>query len=321
MAGGLTDSTAGTMLVVLVVALLLFAAVSWAVIHRRRRERADQEGLQSHRIDALQKQLIEREKLASLGQLTAGIAHEIKNPLNFITNFSDLSVELLEELRRAERAEEREDILASLRQNLAKISEHGHRADEIVRSMMLHARGGSTARESADLNRLISESTHLAYHAMRAQQDGFNCTIDLELDERLPRTDIVRQDIGRVLLNILQNAMQSVHMRVHSGGKDYEPRIAVRSEAAGALARVRIRDNGTGIPPAIRARIFEPFFTTKEADRGTGLGLSIARDIVADQHGGRISVEEVDGGGAEFVIELPVHADAPAPQATEERDP
>ena len=314
--GANTGATGGLEAFVFAAVLLLAAVLLAAMCVRRRRVTADTHGLQSHRIDALQKQLIEREKLASLGQLTAGIAHEIKNPLNFVTNFSDLSVELLEELRHAGNEEEREEILAALRQNLAKISEHGHRADEIVRSMMLHARGGSTTRESADLNRLISESTHLAYHAMRAQQDGFNCAIDLELDEGLVHPPIVRQDIGRVLLNILQNAMQSVHARARAGEKGFAPRVAVSSDGAGGAVRVRIRDNGTGIPAEIREHIFEPFFTTKEADRGTGLGLSIAHEIIVDQHGGRITVEDVPGGGAAFVIELPLQADASLAGAT-----
>lgn len=309
--GGSGADSGALLIFALAAALLLIALFGCAMLCRRRRAQSDQEGLLSHRVDALQEQLIEREKLASLGQLTAGIAHEIKNPLNFVTNFSDLSIELIEELRGTKSEEEREDILAALAQNLEKISEHGHRADEIVRSMMLHARGGNTARETADLNRLISESAHLAYHAMRAQQDGFNCTIDLELDGQLPHPAIVRPDIGRVLLNILQNAMQAVHARTRAGEPGYEPRVAVTSEAAGDRVRVRIRDNGPGIPEAIRARIFEPFFTTKGVDKGTGLGLAIARDIITVAHEGSIHFEAVADGGTEFVIELPVQAGRP----------
>ncbi|MBR9975839.1 MAG: two-component sensor histidine kinase [Bacteroidetes bacterium] len=309
---GSSGGIGGLLLFAVASALLLLAIIGCAVMCRRRRAQSDQEGLLSHRVDALQQQLIEREKLASLGQLTAGIAHEIKNPLNFVTNFSDLSIELIEELRGTTSEGEREDILAALAQNLEKISEHGHRADEIVRSMMLHARGGNTARERADLNRLISESAHLAYHAMRAQQDGFNCTIDLELDEQLPQPAIVRQDIGRVLLNILQNAMQAVHARTRAGEPGYEPRVAVTSEHAGDRVRVRIRDNGPGIPESIRAQIFEPFFTTKGVDKGTGLGLAIARDIITAEHEGSIHFEDAAEGGTEFVIELPVRAGSPA---------
>lgn len=293
------------LLLVLLILLLLASTLVCLVQRRRGRAHAGMAETQARRIEMLQAQLIEREKLASLGQLTAGIAHEIKNPLNFVTNFSDVSRELIEELSAAGTAEERDEILVALRQNLLKISEHGHRADEIVRGMMLHARGGSTAREPADLNALISESTHLAYHAMRAQQDGFNCTVELDLASSLPHPPIVRQDIARVLLNILQNAMQAVHQRERRGESGYVPRVLVRSAIADGGIAVTIEDNGEGIPPRIRDRIFEPFFTTKESDKGTGLGLSIAQDIVVAQHGGRIHVHDAPGGGASFALFLP----------------
>lgn len=304
--GGAPDSAVALTVIVLLALLLAACLAAWIHLRRRCFTLSEQTGLYSHRIDALQQQLIDREKLASLGQLTAGIAHEIKNPLNFVTNFSDLSRELIEELQSASSEEERNEILASLRQNLLKISEHGHRADDIVRGMMLHARGGSTSREAVDLNALISESAHLAYHAMRAQQDGFNCTIELELEQTLPHPPIVRQDIGRVLLNIMQNAMQAVHQREKSGEHGYVPKLWVQSATVEDHVEVHIRDNGTGIAPEVRERIFEPFFTTKEADKGTGLGLSIARDIVVTQHGGRIRAEDAPGGGAQFILELPL---------------
>lgn len=292
------------LLALFVVALL---GVTVICIIQRRRCRADSriQEWQARRIETLQAQLIDREKLASLGQLTAGIAHEIKNPLNFVTNFSDVSRELIEELQAATTAEERDEILAALRQNLLKISEHGHRADEIVRGMMLHARGGSTVREPADLNALISESAHLAYHAMRAQQDGFNCTVELELEDPLPPPSIVRQDIARVLLNILQNAMQAVHQREKRGESGYVPRVLVRSAISDGGIEVTVEDNGVGVPAESRDRIFDPFYTTKEADKGTGLGLSIAKEIVETQHGGHIHVQDASGGGARFILSLP----------------
>jgi two-component system, NtrC family, sensor kinase len=302
--GGSPDR--GLIVLLLFIVLLITAIVAIGVLGWRRRDMKERIGLLSHRVDALQQQLIEREKLASLGQLTAGIAHEIKNPLNFVTNFADLSRELIEELQGAETVEDRNEILASLRQNLTKISEHGHRADDIVRGMMLHARRGNSEREVVDLNALISESAHLAYHAMRAQQDGFNCTIALELEESVPHPRIVREDIGRVLLNIMQNAMQAVHSREKSGEPGYAPLMTVHSTSMSDRVVVRIRDNGPGIPDEIRDRIFEAFFTTKGADKGTGLGLSIAHDIVVTQHGGAMRVEHPAEGGAEFVIELPV---------------
>ncbi len=301
----------GTMNLVLLIvasaALVLCAfCLSFRFLRRRQRDATAELGLLRQRLEAAQLQLIEREKLASLGQLTAGIAHEIKNPLNFVTNFSDLSRELLQELRSAESEEDREELLTSLLQNLAKISEHGHRADEIVRGMMLHARGGSTEHEAVDLNALITESVHLAYHAMRAQQDGFNCTIELDLDEKLPHPPIVRQDIARVLLNISQNALQAVHQRQKDGDPGFAPMVWICSRVEGAHVSVSIRDNGPGIPEAIKKRIYEPFFTTKAAGTGTGLGLSIASDIVTKGHGGRLLVEDAPGGGAEFIIELPL---------------
>lgn len=261
-------------------------------------------------LEAVQHQLREREKLASLGQLTAGIAHEIKNPLNFVTNFAELSQELIEDLRAAKTEEERGEILVDLQRNIDKISEHGYRAAEIVRGMMLQARQGTPVREAVDINALISESVHLAYHSMRAQQDGFNCSIDLELDETLPRPKIERQAIARVLLNIAQNAMQAVHEKQKSAGPGYDPRILLRSSIAEDAIIIALRDNGPGIPPRIKSRVFDPFFTTKTASEGTGLGLTIAHDIVVQEHGGRLTVHDVPNGGTEFIIQLPL---APLP--------
>ncbi|MFA6233424.1 MAG: ATP-binding protein [Bacteroidota bacterium] len=292
-------------------AAVLFATCLYFLFSRRRqRETLQEVEVLKLRLEATQHQLIEREKLASLGQLTAGIAHEIKNPLNFVTNFSDLSCELLEELRVAETVEEREEIRMALQQNLIKISQHGHRADEIVRGMMLHARAGSTQHEAVDLNALISESVHLAYHAMRAQQDGFNCTIELDLDESLPHPPIVREDIARVLLNISQNAMQAVHEKQKTVQSGYVPRISVRSMVEGDIVVVHVSDNGPGIPAAVKERIYEPFFTTKAAGTGTGLGLAIAQDIITKGHGGRLHVKDAPDGGADFIIELPLSRSA-----------
>jgi two-component system NtrC family sensor kinase len=290
----------------LAAAVLLGCWLHYLASRRSRRTSEDESQALKLRLEMTQRQLIEREKLASLGQLTAGIAHEIKNPLNFVTNFSDLSRELLGELRTASTDGEREDILAALEQNLVKISEHGHRADDIVRGMMLHARGGDTGHETVDLNALISESVQLAYHSMRAQQDGFNCTIEFELEDSLAHPSIVRQDISQVLLNILQNAMQAVHQRQKAGDSGFIPTLRVRSATVGDRVAIHVRDNGPGIPEGLRRRIFEPFFTTKSAGTGTGLGLSIAHEIVTKGHGGTIRTEDAPGGGAEFIIELPV---------------
>ncbi|MFZ1728965.1 MAG: ATP-binding protein [Bacteroidota bacterium] len=298
--------TITTFAIAAIAVILLAACIYFRGLRGRQKDSEQEVELLRQRLKAAQLQLIEREKLASLGQLTAGIAHEIKNPLNFVTNFSDLSRELLDELRLAETAEEREEICKDLKQNLAKISEHGHRADEIVRGMMLHARGGSTEHEVVDLNALISESVHLAYHAMRAQQDGFNCTIELDLDEALPHPRIVREDIARVLLNISQNAMQAVHQKQKEEKPGFVPMISVRSLVEGETVVVHVSDNGPGVPSNINEHIYEPFFTTKPAGTGTGLGLSIAHDIITNGHNGRLHVEDASGGGADFIIELPL---------------
>ncbi len=292
--------------------VLIGCFLFFRVLRRVRREASGETEALKLRLEAAQQKLIEREKLASLGQLTAGIAHEIKNPLNFVTNFSDLSRELIGELRAVSNGDEREDILSALEQNLVKISEHGHRADDIVRGMMLHARGGNTERETVDLNALVSESVHLAYHSMRAQQDGFNCTIEFDLDDTIAHPSIVRQDISQVLLNILQNAMQAVHQKQKSGDPGFDPTLWVRSAAKGDRVIVSVRDNGPGIPGNLKQRIYEPFFTTKSAGTGTGLGLSIAYDIVANGHGGTLRAEDAPDGGAEFIVELPVSLPAAA---------
>lgn len=263
-----------------------------------------------------QQSLIQAEKLASLGQLTAGIAHEIKNPLNFINNFSEVSIELLDELREAVagtltglEADDRNEVdylFRTLTENLGKISQHGTRADGIVKSMLMHSREGPREKQLADLNAIIEESLNLIYHGARAENPEFNITIERDLDPALGQLEVVSQDLMRVFLNLIGNGVQAAYQRsVSERESEFEPRLKATTKVHGNQIEVRIRDNGAGIPEQIRGKIFQPFFTTKPAGEGTGLGLSISYDIVVHQHGGTIEVESVVGEYTEFVVCLP----------------
>ncbi|MCS6806616.1 MAG: two-component regulator propeller domain-containing protein [Acidobacteriota bacterium] len=262
-----------------------------------------------------QAQLIVQEKLASLGQLTAGIAHEIKNPLNFINNFAALSVEMVDELREeldahkdkkvADIAGEIEEILKTLHQNAAKITEHGQRADSIVYSMLQHSRGKSGQREMTDINHLLDEAVNLTYHGLRARDASFDITIEKTYDDSVGKIEVAPQDISRAFLNILNNACYAAQEKSKQMGDSFSPRLWVRTEHHGEEIEIRIRDNGNGIPPAIRDKIFNPFFTTKPAGQGTGLGLSISHELVVQVHQGEIMVETQEGEFTEFIIILP----------------
>ncbi len=265
---------------------------------------------------AAQDRLIQSEKMASLGQLTAGIAHEIKNPLNFVNNFASLSSELLGELKEivataADGADEAaradlEDIVATLDANLAKIGEHGRRADGIVKSMLLHSRGGSGEAQEADLNALIEEALALAYHGLRAQDKSFNITMERDLDPEVGSITAVPQDLTRVFLNLFGNGFYAANKRKRDGaGPEFSPLLKVATRSLGDTIEIRVRDNGIGIPDEIRAKLFTPFFTTKPTGEGTGLGLSISYDIVTRGHGGSIDVESRVGTYTEFVLRLP----------------
>jgi GAF domain-containing protein len=264
-----------------------------------------------------QDRLVQTEKLASLGQLTAGIAHEIKNPLNFVNNFSAVSVELIDELREALagahldnrlRAEINE--LANMLQgNLDKVLQHGKRADSIVKNMLLHSRQGSGEHRPVDVNALVEESLNLAYHGARAEKQGFNITLERSFDPAAGEVDLYPQEITRVLLNLISNGFYAATKRkteVNSG--DYEPTLSAATRNLGDRVEIRIRDNGTGIPPEVREKMFNPFFTTKPAGEGTGLGLSLSHDIIVKQHGGSIEVDTMPGEFTEFRIILPRHA-------------
>jgi signal transduction histidine kinase len=263
-----------------------------------------------------QANLIQAEKMASLGQLTAGIAHEIKNPLNFVNNFAGLSVELLNELKAAAApgiAELDEDTRADINEtvemltgNLEKIAEHGRRADGIVKSMLEHSRGVSGERREVDLNGLIEEALNLAYHGARAQDQSFNITLEREFDRAVRPIEVAPQEITRAFLNLFGNGFYAANKRARGNGDAaFRPVLIVSTRDLGDAVEVKVRDNGTGIPSEIKDKLFQPFFTTKPTGEGTGLGLSISYDIVTQQHGGTIAVDSEVGEFTEFTIRLP----------------
>ncbi len=263
---------------------------------------------------AAQDRLVQTEKLASLGQLTAGIAHEIKNPLNFVNNFSALSVELTDELndvlKQAELAEkiqqEVDDLTQLLKSNLEKVVQHGKRADSIVKNMLLHSREGSGEQRAADINALVEESLNLAYHGARAEKSGFNITLERAFDAGAGEAELFPQEITRALLNLISNGFYAATRRkAENGEAAFEPTLLATTKDRGNSVEIRIRDNGTGIPPEVKEKMFNPFFTTKPAGEGTGLGLSMTHDIIVKQHGGTIDVATEPGNFTEFIVVLP----------------
>ncbi|MBC7890909.1 MAG: histidine kinase [Sphingobacteriaceae bacterium] len=255
-----------------------------------------------------QTQLIQAERLASLGELTAGIAHEIQNPLNFVNNFSEVSVELLDELEveiLAGHPEEVRAIADDLRQNLQKIAHHGQRAEGIVKGMLQHSRASTGQKEPTDLNALADEYLRLSYHGLRAKDKAFNATMQTSFAPALSPVAAIPQDLGRVLLNLFNNAFYAVSekKKIHPTG--YQPTVSVRTKRLGKEVEIRVKDNGLGIPEHLKQKIFQPFFTTKPSGQGTGLGLSISYDIITKGHGGSFSVESQEGEGTEFVVRLP----------------
>jgi signal transduction histidine kinase len=265
-----------------------------------------------------QDRLVQTEKLASLGQLTAGIAHEIKNPLNFVNNFAALSAELTDELNDVLKSatltdkvrEEVDELTGMLKGNLQKVVQHGQRADSIVKNMLLHSREGSGEHRMADINALVEESLNLAYHGARAEKPGFNITLQRDFDPLAAEIDVFPQEITRVFLNLISNGFYATAKRKAESGDDFEPVLSATTKNLGGKVEIRIRDNGTGIPDAVKEKMFNPFFTTKPAGEGTGLGLSMSHDIVVKQHGGTIAVDTAPGQFTEFVVTLPRFAAA-----------
>jgi len=268
-----------------------------------------------HDLQAAQASLLHAQKMAALGQLTAGIAHEIKNPLNFVNNFADLSVELLDELKEStepavaslgeDTRAEIDEIVGMLTGNLEKIAEHGRRADGIVKSMLAHSRGGSDDWQSTDINALVEEALNLAYHGARAHDQNFNITMERDFATGIPPVELVPQDLTRVLLNLFGNGFYAADKRRHEAADGFDPMLKVTTRDLGNEVEVRVRDNGTGIAPEFREKLFQPFFTTKPTGEGTGLGLSISWDIVTHQHRGTIEVDSRLGEFTEFTIRLP----------------
>ena len=271
-------------------------------------------------LQSTQSQLIQAEKMASLGELTAGIAHEIQNPLNFVNNFSEVSSELIDEMKdelAAGNWQLAAEIANDVKQNLEKISHHGKRADAIVKGMLQHSRKSNGIKEPTNINTLADEFFRLAYHGLRAKDKSFNATLKTDFDDGIGNIDVIGQDIGRVILNLITNAFYAVSEKKNSLSKDYngaayEPTVTVTTSKtvtpSGKISQVMIsvKDNGNGIPQAAMDKIFQPFFTTKPSGRGTGLGLSLSYEIVTKGHGGELRVDNKEGEGAEFTIILPV---------------
>ena len=279
-------------------------------------ELRDRTGELTRSLDELrtaQDRLVQTEKLASLGQLTAGIAHEIKNPLNFVNNFSAVSGELIDELKDVLKTtdmddrtrEEIDELTHMLKGNLEKVVQHGKRADSIVKNMLLHSREGSGEHRPVDINAIVEESLNLAYHGARAEKSGFNITLKRDLDPAAGEVDLYPQEITRVFLNLISNGFYAANKRKEASNGDFEPTLSASTKNLGNRVEIRIRDNGTGIPQEVKEKMFNPFFTTKPAGEGTGLGLSMSHDIVVKQHGGKIDVETEPGVFTEFVITLP----------------
>ncbi|MEP6750117.1 MAG: ATP-binding protein, partial [Bacteroidota bacterium] len=258
-----------------------------------------------------QKQLIQSEKMASLGELTAGIAHEIQNPLNFVNNFSEVNTELLEELKgeRRKAADVRntqleDELISDIEQNMEKIAHHGKRADAIVKGMLQHSRSGTGQKEPTDINKLADEYLRLAYHGLRAKDKIFNATLKTNFDETIGSINIIPQDIGRVILNLITNAFYATGETKKAKGTGYEPAVSIVTKKLNGTVEITVADNGGGIPQRILNKIFQPFFTTKPTGQGTGLGLSLAYDIVK-AHGGELKVQTKENEGSEFILQLP----------------
>ena len=262
-------------------------------------------------LKSTQAQLIQSEKMASLGELTSGIAHEIQNPLNFVNNFSEVSIEMLDELATELTKGDKDEAVAiaeDLKQTLTKINQHGKRAENIVKGMLQHSRQSTGVKEITDINKLVDEFFKLAYHGLRAKDKDFTAELVTHFDEKLPKANVVPQDMGRVMLNLFNNAFYAVNQKKKkTAGADYKPEVSVTTSTENGMLIIKVKDNGSGIPNAIKEKIMQPFFTTKPTGEGTGLGLSLTYDMVVKGHGGSIRAESVEGEGSEFIVSLPLN--------------
>jgi signal transduction histidine kinase len=260
-------------------------------------------------LKSTQTQLVQREKMASLGELTAGIAHEIQNPLNFVNNFSEVSkelmAELIEELDKGD-TEEVKAITQDVIENLAKINHHGRRADSIVKGMLEHSRVGTGQKEPTDLNTLADEFLKLSYHGLRAKDKSFNAELVMHYDAALPKANVVQQDMGRVMLNLFNNAFYAVNQKSKATVNGYKPEVTINTSSTNGQIIISVKDNGVGIPDAIKEKILQPFFTTKPTGEGTGLGLSLSYDILVKGHNGTLDIVSKEGEGSEFIVKLPI---------------
>ena len=297
------------------VVLLLLAIIFWRNSNQRKAAnkllQKQKEEIQTTlgELKTTQNQLVQSAKMASLGELTAGIAHEIQNPLNFVNNFSELNEEMFDDLKEAVKNGNTEEALSlanDLQENEKKIRHHGKRADFIVKGMLEHSRTSAGERQATNINVLADEFLKLSYHGLRAKDKSFNSELITHFDEKLPRVSVAQQDIGRVLINLFGNAFYAVNLKAKTAGPEYKPTVEVSTAQQNGSVLISVKDNGTGIPEDIREKIMQPFFTTKPTGEGTGLGLSLSYDIVVKGHGGKIDVESKVGEGSEFTIQLPV---------------
>ena len=301
---------------VLIGGIAVFMLIVFLLLRNNRNRKKANTQLQKQKADLqttlsdlknTQAQLIQSEKMASLGELTAGIAHEIQNPLNFVNNFSEVNKELIAEMREEIKKGNYDEVNAlakDIEENEEKINHHGKRADAIVKGMLQHSRNSSGLKEPTDINALADEYLHLAYHGLRARDKSFNAIIKTDYDKAIGNINIIPQDIGRVILNLITNAFYAVDEKKKSGIEGYEPTVSVRTKKINDKTEIRVADNGNGIPQKLLDKIFQPFFTTKPTGQGTGLGLSLSYDIVK-AHGGELKVETKEGEGSEFIIQLP----------------
>ena len=286
---------------------------AYNLLHKQKEEIDFQKAKVEHTLAELkstQTQLIQSEKMASLGELTAGIAHEIQNPLNFVNNFSEVNMELLVEMKEQVDKGDLVEIRAianNLIENEDKISHHGKRADFIVKGMLQHSRTSTGEKQPTNINVLADEFLKLSYHGLRAKDKSFNAELSTNFDENLPKANVVQQDMGRVLLNLFNNAFYAVNQKAKTMGNGYKPEVMVSTSSSNGQVTISIKDNGVGIPDAIREKIMQPFFTTKPTGEGTGLGLSLSYDILVKGHNGTLDIVSKEGEGSEFIVKLPLN--------------